>query len=911
MLDLPEHRKIVMDACLRMGMFPVMMESLPPSDEDPVTTSLRLLDDADVYLGVFAHRYGYVPKQNNPQKISLSEMEYNRALERRIPCLIFLMDETHPFRREDVEENAGASRKFKAFKARLLKDRMVSFFTSPDHLRANVTVALAQLRQSYPDTSEPDMESSRQASESPSNVSSAPATPRVQSTATSSRRTKKASQRPQAAPAPPPPIVARIREIILADSAVASSATSDQPISDPDKDKLDFVVYASALRDFIASKDTATPLTISVEAPWGHGKSSLMRMIQHQLNPRRVWYRRWWIRLKLQLWRLRYLAIAPIWHAGKFIVWLAKWRQWKSGFLTDLTAGMVNPPPASQEVKTEEGEDIEQAPVRRFMQWCAWARLPVEAQHPTVWFNAWKYDQEEAIWSALASAILEQIKSTRSWMGRLLLWVRLFIKRANRLQALRDVLRKIFWPMLLAFLWWLWRYHHEYVLSLVRSSLDQSQIDFIMWLLGGGFVLTSGVKLASIIEDPFSLPFDKYVNTPDYQKKIGFIGEFEQDFKRIVELVTCPVWGWRPRKLIIFIDDLDRCEPPKSADVIEAINVFLDSPGCVFVLGMDSRAVIASIETKYEKMFTRLQHDSPDHATLGRNFLEKIIQVPFAIPSMSDRSMEPYVIDIIGPQPAAPALPESEGHDQPAAESTQPTGSQNKTPQAQMASPAGEERKEDIGSYSDIEVWRAIRKGVMYLDTNPRQLKRFINLFRVQTYISKTRKLFYESMGEGKSNTGYTLDSLAAWTVFSMRWPVVVTALAQESQQGELRQWLFQISQSVDERGMWLNPAKTGALMKRLLSFSANGNFSLSTSPETETKSGDTPSESPAPEDGKRETVRQVARNWRNLPWDSYFGNRDFLQVVKALEGWWIPPEQEEKAQEQRDWLSMAMMFQQ
>src|ERR1044071_4179049 len=90
-LDLPLHRKEVMDACLRQGMFPKMMEHLPASDAEAISASLALVDDADIYVGVFAHRYGYVPKENNPQQISITEMEYNRAVERGISRLIFLI----------------------------------------------------------------------------------------------------------------------------------------------------------------------------------------------------------------------------------------------------------------------------------------------------------------------------------------------------------------------------------------------------------------------------------------------------------------------------------------------------------------------------------------------------------------------------------------------------------------------------------------------------------------------------------------------------------------------------------------------------------------------------------------------------------------------------------------------------
>jgi tetratricopeptide (TPR) repeat protein len=144
--DLPEHRKEVEEACLRQGMFPSMMEHLPASDADAIAVSLKLVDEADIYLGVFAHRYGYVPGENNPRQISITEMEYERAAERGIPRLVFLMDKTHPITIDAVEQGEGAT-KLAAFKARLETERVVNFFKSPADLRAHIINSLSQLRE--------------------------------------------------------------------------------------------------------------------------------------------------------------------------------------------------------------------------------------------------------------------------------------------------------------------------------------------------------------------------------------------------------------------------------------------------------------------------------------------------------------------------------------------------------------------------------------------------------------------------------------------------------------------------------------------------------------------------------------------------------------------------------------------
>jgi Domain of unknown function (DUF4062) len=61
-LDLPEHRDLVKDACLRQGMFPVMMEHLPAADATAIAESLRMVNEADIYLGIFAYRYGSSPR---------------------------------------------------------------------------------------------------------------------------------------------------------------------------------------------------------------------------------------------------------------------------------------------------------------------------------------------------------------------------------------------------------------------------------------------------------------------------------------------------------------------------------------------------------------------------------------------------------------------------------------------------------------------------------------------------------------------------------------------------------------------------------------------------------------------------------------------------------------------------------
>jgi hypothetical protein len=138
--DLPVHRQQVMDACIQQEMYPRAMEHLPASDADAIHTSLDMVDQADVYLGLIGFRYGYVPAGHT---ISLTEMEYNHAVKRGIKCLIFLMHKDHPLKETDVEKGEGAA-KLETFKHRLTHAHVCKYFTSPDDLRAHVVNALSQ-----------------------------------------------------------------------------------------------------------------------------------------------------------------------------------------------------------------------------------------------------------------------------------------------------------------------------------------------------------------------------------------------------------------------------------------------------------------------------------------------------------------------------------------------------------------------------------------------------------------------------------------------------------------------------------------------------------------------------------------------------------------------------------------------
>jgi formylglycine-generating enzyme required for sulfatase activity len=142
-IDLPEHRAAVRDAILSLGLYPSGMEHWPVAGENPVDLCRQKVSEAEIYLGVYAHRYGWRPEGYDGK--SITELEYEWAAEvqrdgKPIPRLCFIMSDDHPWPKKDMELDAQAD--LNAFKARV-KQQQVGFFTTPDDLKAQVIAALA------------------------------------------------------------------------------------------------------------------------------------------------------------------------------------------------------------------------------------------------------------------------------------------------------------------------------------------------------------------------------------------------------------------------------------------------------------------------------------------------------------------------------------------------------------------------------------------------------------------------------------------------------------------------------------------------------------------------------------------------------------------------------------------------
>jgi len=175
--DLIKYREAVTHILRKMSVIAVSMEDYTASDERPLDKCLADVARCDIYIGIFAFRYGFVPQDDNPEKASITELEYLTARRLKKPCLIFLAEEATPWLLTDTDaftKQGEQGNKIKALRDRLSADHIRNAFRGPDDLAASVSSAVANLlqRQKGIDTNPLAASSAPQWSISPREISS-------------------------------------------------------------------------------------------------------------------------------------------------------------------------------------------------------------------------------------------------------------------------------------------------------------------------------------------------------------------------------------------------------------------------------------------------------------------------------------------------------------------------------------------------------------------------------------------------------------------------------------------------------------------------------------------------------------------------------------------------------------------
>ena len=297
-----------------------------------------------------------------------------------------------------------------------------------------------------------------------------------------------------------------------------------------------------------------------------------------------------------------------------------------------------------------------------------------EGEHTlTLWFNAWRYEGKEEAQSALIHAIIGAIEKKLSIKGELKALASKVLKGAS-------------------------------VLKLSK------------------FIAKSAITLTPDIDAFLNVFQDESRQLADTMES------FEDDFAELLKQVSI-------ERIVVFIDDLDRCSSSKVIETFETIKLFLDIPSCTFVIGADA----ARIEAAVGDVYSVAALDS----RARRDYLEKIIQVPFNIPQQRLEDIGAYVAMLLMCRDQGSELISSV------------TSERSKLLQSEAllaeCEKLVESNKALLGDNygairQDLEATvpyvRILASG---LKGNPRQIKRFLNILSIRRQLADANELEIDS----------------------------------------------------------------------------------------------------------------------------------------------------------------------
>jgi hypothetical protein len=139
--DLEEYRLAVQQGIRQLGLVDISMEHFGARDERPKVECIRIIKgESDFFVGIYAHRYGYIPNDDN---ISIIQTEYQAASEAKIPKLIYVIDNAFPWPPLLIDDGEPKN-KLQEFKKYLYSEHIYKKFTNKDNLTASVVADLGR-----------------------------------------------------------------------------------------------------------------------------------------------------------------------------------------------------------------------------------------------------------------------------------------------------------------------------------------------------------------------------------------------------------------------------------------------------------------------------------------------------------------------------------------------------------------------------------------------------------------------------------------------------------------------------------------------------------------------------------------------------------------------------------------------
>lgn len=125
---------------------------------------------------------------------------------------------------------------------------------------------------------------------------------------------------------------------------------------------------------------------------------------------------------------------------------------------------------------------------------------------------------------------------------------------------------------------------------------------------------------------------ENYLNEKE-KSTVENIRQFKNEFEKMLEKTEI-------KNLVVLIDDLDRCNPDRIIETLEAIKLFLSVKNTTFIIAADENVIQYAIKKKYPK-----EHDYDPE--IAQEYIEKIIQLPIYIPELSSKDIENYLLLLV------------------------------------------------------------------------------------------------------------------------------------------------------------------------------------------------------------------------------------------------------------------------
>ncbi len=185
-----------------------------------------------------------------------------------------------------------------------------------------------------------------------------------------------------------------------------------------------------------------------------------------------------------------------------------------------------------------------------------------------------------------------------------------------------------------------------------------------------------------------------------YGKARGLIADIHRDFSQLREHIRHAEKAGSDDflRIVLYIDDLDRCRPRRVVEVLEAIHLLLATDLFVVVVAVDPRWLEQALRTEYHELL-RQRPDEDGRAT-ARDYLEKIVQIPYCLPRMREQDVARFTDTLLS-----------------RAKTTRDVAPAPRT----VLGPAAEVGPEEQACLGKVAV----------LFETPRAVKRFVNVYRL------------------------------------------------------------------------------------------------------------------------------------------------------------------------------------